>query len=443
MSGFDKVSKKIQKYDELHGKNVSIDEKNAYLYGCYYAGTQRMASRVEFMPQGMGEEPQQPEQAEQPDSQEQASEMASGQPSKEEKEAMREYQKLQKMEVAKVEASGGSESASGTEESEAVEPDLYYYHTDHLGSTTFITDRNGDVAQYLAYTPYGETFIEERDVTPYKFNDSARREQNQATLGLCRTEACLRAKHNGKELDAETGLYYYGARYYDPSAALWLGVDPLAEKYPDVSPYVYCHGNPVVRIDPDGRDEYDLNESGNIVARRENNSADIFRFVDKDGKAIDGKSISFKSGTVENARTQKIKDGSMDVYKVRGDDNAKKLYEFVVDGTKGNAIEWSWFETGEVGNKGLNFISTIHMKGKDASGKELFIGQLSDGYSIRSYTHNHPSGIAEPSEKDVKIYNYMHDYINWCANYKHKSVVLPKFKIYTDTFHDIQFNLSK
>ncbi len=60
-------------------------------------------------------------------------------------------------------------------------------------------------------------------------------------------------KFNGKELDAETGLYYYGARYYDPSAALWLGVDPLAEKYPDVSPYVYCAGNPVVRIDPDGR----------------------------------------------------------------------------------------------------------------------------------------------------------------------------------------------
>ena len=63
--------------------------ENAYLYGWddengryskhYYAGTQRMASRVEFMPQGMGEEPQQPEQAEQPDSPEQASEMTSGQ----------------------------------------------------------------------------------------------------------------------------------------------------------------------------------------------------------------------------------------------------------------------------------------------------------------------------------------------------------------------------
>ncbi len=81
-------------------------------------------------------------------------------------------------------------------------------------------------------------------------------------LGLCRAEACLRAKHNGKELDQETGYYYYGARYYDPSAALWIGVDPLQMKYPDVSPYVYCAGNPVKYVDPDGReiDMSSLNE---------------------------------------------------------------------------------------------------------------------------------------------------------------------------------------
>ncbi len=59
--------------------------------------------------------------------------------------------------------------------------------------------------------------------------------------------------------DAETGLYYYGARYYDPSAALWLGVDPLAEKYPGVSPYVYCHGNPVRLIDPTGMEDEEAN----------------------------------------------------------------------------------------------------------------------------------------------------------------------------------------
>ncbi len=65
-----------------------------------------------------------------------------------------------------------------------------------------------------------------------------------------------RYKFNGKELDEETGLYYYGARYYDPKVSLWLSVDPLAEKYPGMSPYTYTADNPVVLVDPDGRDWY-------------------------------------------------------------------------------------------------------------------------------------------------------------------------------------------
>ncbi|MBB6329077.1 RHS repeat-associated protein [Chryseobacterium sediminis] len=59
-------------------------------------------------------------------------------------------------------------------------------------------------------------------------------------------------KFNAKELDRETGLYYYGARYYNPRASIWYGVDPLAEKYPSWSPYAYCGNNPINYIDPDG-----------------------------------------------------------------------------------------------------------------------------------------------------------------------------------------------
>ncbi|MCA6423749.1 MAG: RHS repeat-associated core domain-containing protein [Flavobacterium sp.] len=61
-------------------------------------------------------------------------------------------------------------------------------------------------------------------------------------------------KFNGKELDEETGLSYFGARYYNPKWSIWLSVDPLAEKYPNVSPYTYCLNNPINFIDPDGRD---------------------------------------------------------------------------------------------------------------------------------------------------------------------------------------------
>ena len=54
-------------------------------------------------------------------------------------------------------------------------------------------------------------------------------------------------------IDEETGLYYYGARYYDPVTSVWQSVDPLAEKYPNISPYAYVANNPVNATDPDGR----------------------------------------------------------------------------------------------------------------------------------------------------------------------------------------------
>jgi len=111
-------------------------------------------------------------------------------------------------------------------------PLQYYYHSDHLGSSSLITDAGGDLVQHLEYIPFGEVFIDERPTasswsTPYKFN--------------------------AKELDEETGLYYYGARYMDPRTSVWISVDPLAEKYAGISSYVYCNNNPVNMIDPDGR----------------------------------------------------------------------------------------------------------------------------------------------------------------------------------------------
>ena len=73
------------------------------------------------------------------------------------------------------------------------------------------------------------------------------------------TEAVLKMIYrNGKEFDRMHGLdwYDYGAHMYDPVIGRWTTVDPLAEKYYDVSPYTYCGNNPVDRIDPDGKDWY-------------------------------------------------------------------------------------------------------------------------------------------------------------------------------------------
>ena len=122
------------------------------------------------------------------------------------------------------------------------------YHVDHLGSTTLVTDIDGEVTQHVAYIPYGEVFVEQRNGswnTPYLFN--------------------------AKELDEETGLYYYGARYLDPTHAAWLSVDPMFEKYVGMTPYGYCAGNPVGLVDVDGEDIYMLDEISGRLSLVEKN----------------------------------------------------------------------------------------------------------------------------------------------------------------------------
>ena len=110
---------------------------------------------------------------------------------------------------------------------------IYFFHSDHLGSSTFLTDGSGQPYQFFLNLPFGETMEEQFALspnvwwkTPYLFN--------------------------GKELDARTSLYYYGARYYDPGLSVWLSVDPLAEDYAKYTPYNFVMQNPIRLLDPDG-----------------------------------------------------------------------------------------------------------------------------------------------------------------------------------------------
>ena len=105
----------------------------------------------------------------------------------------------------------------------------FFYHPDHLGSSSFITNLDGEVVQHIEYVPFGEVFIEERNSvwnTPYLFN--------------------------AKEFDEETGLYYYGARYYEPRLSLWLSTDPAQEKTLHLTTYNFSQNNPINYIDADG-----------------------------------------------------------------------------------------------------------------------------------------------------------------------------------------------
>ena len=63
--------------------------------------------------------------------------------------------------------------------------------------------------------------------------------------------AIFHSDFSGKEKDPETGYHYFGARYYNSDLSLWLSVDPMSDKYPNLSPYNYCAWNPMKLADPD------------------------------------------------------------------------------------------------------------------------------------------------------------------------------------------------
>ena len=119
-----------------------------------------------------------------------------------------------------------------------------YFHSDQLGSTTYATDEVQSLIAHEQYFPSGELWVDQTSDTahtrqPYLFN--------------------------GKELDVETGLYYFGARYYDPRIGIWTTPDPILSDYmqgatnrgvflpQNLALYSYSWGNPVTIRDPNGK----------------------------------------------------------------------------------------------------------------------------------------------------------------------------------------------
>jgi len=216
------------------------------------------------------------------------------------------------------------------------EKDLYFFHPDHLGSSNYVTDLNGKLYEHLEYFPFGEAWVEEnsnQQRTPFLFS--------------------------AKELDEETGLYYFGARYYDPRTSVWQSADPALMKYlpsgnkerdavlmgmggvfepKNMSLYAYSHQNPVVYLDPDGLSTWPT-KSTQIVGNNVNANAGYFGYsrdsgttwhggVDIGGKIGDNV-VAFKSGTVIRAGWENPADhheGFGQRIVVEHDDNGVKTY---------------------------------------------------------------------------------------------------------------------
>lgn len=109
---------------------------------------------------------------------------------------------------------------------DGIADEVKYNLEDHLGNASFTLSEAGSLINREEYFPFGETSFGSYLIKRYRYN--------------------------GKERDEESGLYYYGARYYAPWTCRFVSLDPLAGMMPDASPYCYAANNPVVLVDVDG-----------------------------------------------------------------------------------------------------------------------------------------------------------------------------------------------
>ncbi len=221
---------------------------------------------------------------------------------------------------------GGTES---TDKTATYEEKQYYFHPDHLGSTNYLTDVTGEAYQHVAYLPWGEVFVEERNT------------QSSRNTFL----------YTGKELDEMTGLYYYEQRYMNPKFSIFLGVDQLTDKYPHISGFAYVANNPMILVDPDGRDlkvvqnsegVYEVvggkaNDDLNIyIVDADNNVTGVllkemlteYSFHNEEGEAIIGTIIDLNDKTGQRFFDNEIKD--IGLLKYMGNAKGGEILDFKI-----------------------------------------------------------------------------------------------------------------
>jgi len=180
----------------------------------------------------------------------------------------------------------------------APETNLYFYHPDHLGSSSFITDATGYAVQHLQpacrsfgagrYLPFGEPkrLLALSSRTPLKIISEC--EQTFVDQTPATNPYDSRYTFSAKEKDDETSYSYFGARYYDSDLSVWLSVDPMSDERSWISPYNYCQWNPVGRVDPSGALDWKPIVSGGKIylqAEKGDNYQSLITFFSSRGNA--------------------------------------------------------------------------------------------------------------------------------------------------------------
>ena len=174
---------------------------------------------------------------------------------------------------------------------------------------------------------------------------------------------------SGKEsqsfLYANIPLLDFGARMYNPTIARWTTADPMSEKYYGISPYVYCLGNPISIIDPNGMDIWTMDEKGNVVWTRESDDHRLY-YVNNNGVwSDDYVSVSDRSILDDLTKTEAKVDGGAKVgshTSKTGINDIFKVFKFASDKTK---VEWAVHRNGDTYTIGTKHDSSNASSWKD------------------------------------------------------------------------------
>jgi len=169
-------------------------------------------------------------------------------------------------------------------------------------------------------------------------------------------------------------IHYNAARLYHSTASVWLSVDPLSDKYPNLSPYTYCANNPVRLVDPDGRDIWEVNEYGYSRCIEKSSTEHKIFFTTEKSENSFGVRLSTRFGKnkqevcIDNENVDalmegfhsSISDGHISSF-IGNDKNEKLAQDFMKAVSIYTEVEWGY--TGS--NNGMQFISTSHKVDED------------------------------------------------------------------------------
>ena len=210
---------------------------------------------------------------------------------------------------------------------------------DHLGSVRFVIDGDtGTVVEASDYYPFGKRITPPPVAEPVEATSQSATSPNRWLFS---------GKESQSFLYANIPLLDFGARMYNPTIARWTTSDPMSEKYYGISPYVYCLGNPISIIDPNGMDIWTMDEKGNVVWVKESDDHRLY-YMNNDGLLSDDYvSVSDRSILDDLTKTEAKVYGGAKVSShtsKSGINDIFKVFKFASDKTK---VEWAVHRNGD------------------------------------------------------------------------------------------------